>query len=240
VYAHATGLMHGAGQDRGPSVGASGPCVDVAYAESRPPTIVEPRPGRQPEHRVGARGWSCPAGQTPAVCRGAASCIVPRRRRGSACRWPRVAGRIVCSGEGWGSEAAGDRNRRSASLCDGIRCHACNEEIGRITVASFGVAITAGHTGRDPSFDLGLQPPHRVRGELAPGRKLPRTLQTPECRPRQSRARADLSASEKAGVRAACAGCSDASVPSSLTRALPTSADATRWRIKVATLRASR
>ena len=45
---------------------------------------------------------------------------------------------------------------------------------------------------------LGLQATHRVRGELTTGRKLPPTLQTPECRPGQSRARADLTASEEA------------------------------------------
>src|SRR4030095_12104148 len=40
------------------------------------------------------------------------------------------------------------------------------------TVASFGVVLTAGHTGRNPSFDLGLPPPHPVRGELVRGRRL--------------------------------------------------------------------
>jgi hypothetical protein len=40
---------------------------------------------------------------------------------------------------------------------------------------------------------------------------------------------------KRAGERPTCAGCSDASVPSWLSRALLTSADATRWRLKVAT-----
>jgi len=45
---------------------------------------------------------------------------------------------------------------------------------------------------------LGLQPTHRVRGELATGRKYPPTLETPERRTRKSRARTDLSASKEA------------------------------------------
>ena len=40
---------------------------------------------------------------------------------------------------------------------------------------------------------------------------------------------------KRAGERPTCAGWSDASVPSWLSRALLTSADATRWRLKVAT-----
>jgi hypothetical protein len=119
-------------------------------------------------------------GSSPRAARSGASTAgtASECRRGTARRCS--AGRIVCSDEGWGSEAGGDRNRRSASPCDGMRCHACNEDIGRITVASFGAAITGGHTGRDPSFDLGLQPTHRVRGELTPGRKLP--PHTPDAR----------------------------------------------------------
>src|SRR5262245_36841828 len=35
------------------------------------------------------------------------------------------------------------------------------------------MALTAGHTGRDPSFDLGLQPTNVVHGELTARRKLP-------------------------------------------------------------------
>jgi hypothetical protein len=65
----------------------------------------------------------------------------------------------------------------------------------RSRAASFGRALPAGQAGRDPFVDLDFQPPHRVRGELTPGRELPPTLQTPECRPRQFRARADLTAS---------------------------------------------
>jgi hypothetical protein len=45
---------------------------------------------------------------------------------------------------------------------------------------------------------------------------------------------------KRAGERPTCAGWSDASVPSWLSRALLTSADATRWRITFATPRASR
>ena len=89
------------------------------------------------------------------------------------------------------------RRRRPGSLRHG--CGVTPQRISEITVASFGVALMVGHPGRDPSFDLGLQPTHRVRGELAPHRKLSPALQTPECCPRQSGARADFSASEEAG-----------------------------------------
>jgi hypothetical protein len=133
-------------------------------------------------------------------------------------------------------------HRLAASLRHGMLCHAAMRIWGRITVASFGVTPTARHTDRDPFFNLGLQPTHRVRGELATGRKLPPTLQTPKCRPRQSCARADLSTSEEARwgtpsprwmLRCVRGIIVDA-------RALLTSADATRWRTTVATLCASR
>jgi hypothetical protein len=112
----------------------------------------------------------------------------------------------------------------------------CNEDVGRITVASFGVALPAGRPGRDPLFNLGLQPTDRVRGELTTGRKLPRhskrqsVVQDSPVRAQTSRHRR-----KRAGERPTCAGWSDASLPSWLSRALLTSADATRWRLKVAT-----
>ena len=132
-------------------------------------------------------------------------------------------------------------HRRSASLCDGIRCHACNQEIGRITVVSFGVAITGGHTGCNPSFDLGLQPPTvfvvscRLDGNCPRHSRRQSVVRDSPVRAQTSRHRR-----KRAGERSGCAGCSAASVSSSLPRALLTSADATRWRITVATLCASR
>jgi hypothetical protein len=117
-------------------------------------------------------------------------------RRGTARRCS--AGHIVCSGERSESNGADYRPPPGGLAPSRDAVSRCDEDIGRITVASFGVTPTAGHTGRDPFFNLGLQPTHRVRGELATGRKLPPTLQTPECCPRQSRAPADLSASEDA------------------------------------------
>jgi hypothetical protein len=63
--------------------------------------------------------------------------------------------------------------RRLPSLCDRMRRHTATRIPDNSAIALLGVALTAGHTGRDPSFDLGLQPPHRVRGESATGRKLP-------------------------------------------------------------------
>jgi len=147
---------------------------------------------------AGRMGGRFPSGQwfTP---RGAASgrasgpCGVCGMAPEGGIRWPhRLFGRR-------GSEGPGDRAPPAGFALSQGAMSRSNEDVGRITVASFGVALPAGHTGRDPSFDLGLQPTHGVRGEFTARRKLPPTLQTPECRPRQSRTRADLTASEKPG-----------------------------------------
>src|SRR5262249_27338898 len=111
-----------------------------------------------------------------------------------------VRGPHLLFGWGVGGEDAGDRSPPAAFALSQDAVSRCNEDIGRITVASFGVAFTAGHTGRDPFFNLGFQPTHRVRGELATGRKLSPTLQTPERRPRHSPSRPDPSAPDEARV----------------------------------------
>jgi hypothetical protein len=142
------------------------------------------------------RPASCASAVHPSWGKRASLWSVRSLRRGTARRCS--AGHIVCSGERSESNGADYRPPPGGLAPSRDAVSRCDEDIGRITVASFGVTPTAGHTGRDPFFNLGLQPTHRVRGELATGRKLPSTLQTPERRPRKSRARADLSTSEEA------------------------------------------
>jgi hypothetical protein len=95
--------------------------------------------------------------------------------RGTARRSPRAAssGRVRRGGV----RALVTGHRRSASLCDRMRCHACNEGIGRITVASFGVTPPRDtRVAIHPSTSVSSQPtvfvvsrPRQIRRSLAHG-----------------------------------------------------------------------
>ena len=156
-------------------------------------------------------------------------------RRGTARRCS--AGRIVCSGEEWGVRPAGDRNRgrlRSVTGCGVTPATRRSDESPSLHLAwrSRGDTRVAIH----PSTSVSSHPTVFVVSWRLHGNCPRHSRRQSVVRDSPVRAQTSRHRRRRAGERPACAGCSDASVPSSLTRAFLTSADATRWGIKVATL----
>jgi hypothetical protein len=145
-------------------------------------------------------------------------------------------GLIVCSGAGWGSEGTGDRAPRPASLCHRVRCRAAM----RMSDESPSLHL-AWRSRRDtrvaihPSISDSSQPTAFVVSLRLEGNCPRHSRRQSVVRDSPVRAQTSRHRRKRAGERPTCAGCSDASVPSWLSRALLTSADATRWRLKVAT-----
>jgi hypothetical protein len=151
-------------------------------------------------------------GSSPRAARSGASTagIASECRRGTARRCS--AGRIVCSGEGWGSEGTGDRHRRPASLRARMRCHAAtriSDESPSLHLAwrSRGDTRVAIH----PSTSVSSQPTvfvvsWRLEGNCPRHSRRQSVIRDSPVRVQTSRHRR-----KRAGERAACAGCSAAS-----------------------------
>jgi hypothetical protein len=168
------------------------------------------------------------------------------RRRRHRDRAPRPGRRVVADrGDGARSAArgvaAGDRNRRSASLCTGCCVTPAtrrSDESPSLHLAwrSRGDTRVAIH----PSTSASSHPTVFVVSWRLDGNCPRHSSRQSVVRDSPVRAQTSRHRRKRAGERPGCTGCSAAFVPSSLTRALLTSGDATRWRTNVATLCASR